>query len=210
MTGPCTRMGKTALPRPYLAGPGGAAPFFDRAGRLRLAYHAWRTGRVGYPSTDGCRETNAGCPQRRLYIATLAAGKQRPARRTPPVLSGATPGLALRGDLPDSLRRRRARAHRCSASTWCGSCSRSPAGLASTGVPDEWLALTVPGQFQTRYYTVRSLADGLLTLDVVVHEEGLVTEWAQTDCVGDVVGSRRRRVPSNCRPTRGGWCSPGT
>ena len=64
----------------------------------------------------------------------------------------------------------------------------APEGFESTGVPDEWLALTVPGQFQTRYYTVRSLADGLLTLDVVVHEEGLVTEWAQTDCVGDVVG----------------------
>ena len=64
----------------------------------------------------------------------------------------------------------------------------APDGMVSTGVPDEWLALTVPGQFQTRYYTVRSLADGLLTLDVVVHEHGLVTEWAQTDCVGDVVG----------------------
>ena len=64
----------------------------------------------------------------------------------------------------------------------------APDGMVSTGVPDEWLALTVPGQFQTRYYTVRSLADGLLTLDVVVHEQGLVTEWAQTGCVGDVVG----------------------
>jgi NADPH-dependent ferric siderophore reductase len=60
--------------------------------------------------------------------------------------------------------------------------------LTSTGVPDEWLALTVPGQFQTRYYTVRSLADGLLTIDVVVHEEGLVTEWAQTECLGQTVG----------------------
>ena len=48
--------------------------------------------------------------------------------------------------------------------------------LASTGVPDEWLALTVPGQFQTRYYTVRTLVDALLTLDVVVHEHELVTE----------------------------------
>jgi NADPH-dependent ferric siderophore reductase len=63
-----------------------------------------------------------------------------------------------------------------------------PEGFASTGVPDEWLALTVPGQFQTRYYTIRSLADRLLTLDVVVHEHGLVTEWTQTDCVGDPVG----------------------
>jgi NADPH-dependent ferric siderophore reductase len=61
-------------------------------------------------------------------------------------------------------------------------------GFASTGVPDEWVALTVPGQFQTRYYTVRSWRDDELVLDVVVHEHGLVTEWTQTDCVGDVVG----------------------
>jgi NADPH-dependent ferric siderophore reductase len=61
-------------------------------------------------------------------------------------------------------------------------------GFASTGVPDEWVALTVPGQFQTRYYTVRSWRADELVLDVVVHEHGLVTEWAQGDCVGDVVG----------------------
>lgn len=60
--------------------------------------------------------------------------------------------------------------------------------LTSTAVPDEWLALTVPGQFQTRYYTVRSLAGSALVLDVVVHAEGLVTGWAQTDCVSDEVG----------------------
>ena len=60
--------------------------------------------------------------------------------------------------------------------------------LATTGVPDEWLALTVPGQFQTRYYTVRRLTGRELVLDVVVHDEGLVTRWAQTDCVGDTVG----------------------
>ena len=64
----------------------------------------------------------------------------------------------------------------------------APEGFTSTGVPDEWVALTVPGQFQTRYYTIRSLEGALLTLDVVVHEQGLVTEWAQTDCVGDRVG----------------------
>lgn len=61
-------------------------------------------------------------------------------------------------------------------------------GFGSTGIPDEWVALTVPGQFQTRYYTVRSWAAGELVLDVVVHEHGLVTQWAQGDCVGDVVG----------------------
>ena len=81
----------------------------------------------------------------------------------------------------------------------------APDGVRVDGVPDEWVALTVPGQFQTRYYTVRSLADGLLTLDVVVHEQGLVTEWAQTDCVGDVVGlSATRRARSRC-PTDAGW-----
>ena len=61
-------------------------------------------------------------------------------------------------------------------------------GFASTGVPDEWVALTVPGQFQTRYYTVRSWRAGELVLDLVVHDHGLVTEWAQGECVGDVVG----------------------
>ncbi len=63
-------------------------------------------------------------------------------------------------------------------------------GLAefeTTGQPDEWVALTIPGQFQTRYYTVRYWAHGELTLDVVVHDHGLVTEWAAGDCVGDVV-----------------------
>ena len=30
------------------------------------------------------------------------------------------------------------------------------AGFTSTGVPDEWVGLVVPGQFQSRYYTVRS------------------------------------------------------
>ena len=65
-----------------------------------------------------------------------------------------------------------------------------PQGFVTTGVPDEWVALTVPGQFQTRYYTVRSWDRDAaeLVLDVVVHDEGLVTQWAQTDCVGDTVG----------------------
>ncbi|SEC84502.1 NADPH-dependent ferric siderophore reductase, contains FAD-binding and SIP domains [Nocardioides exalbidus] len=59
--------------------------------------------------------------------------------------------------------------------------------FTSTGIPDEWVGLVVPGQFQSRYYTVRSFADGELTLDVVVHDVGLVTEWAMRDCVGDTV-----------------------
>jgi NADPH-dependent ferric siderophore reductase len=60
-------------------------------------------------------------------------------------------------------------------------------GFVSTGVPDEWVGLVVPGQFQVRYYTVRSSAGGELVLDVVVHEVGLVTEWASGDVVGDTV-----------------------
>lgn len=60
--------------------------------------------------------------------------------------------------------------------------------FASTGIPDEWVGLVVPGQFQSRYYTVRSYADGELTLDVVVHETGLVTEWARGEgIVGETV-----------------------
>jgi len=61
------------------------------------------------------------------------------------------------------------------------------AGFESTGIPDEWVGLVVPGQFQSRYYTVRSWAAGELTLDVVVHDVGLVTEWASGDCLGDTV-----------------------
>lgn len=60
-------------------------------------------------------------------------------------------------------------------------------GFVSTGVPDEWVGLVVPGQFQSRYYTVRSWRDGELVLDVAVHDVGLVTEWALRDCVGDTI-----------------------
>ena len=62
-----------------------------------------------------------------------------------------------------------------------------PEGFASSGVPDEWVGLVVPGQFQSRYYTVRTWDGAELVLDVVVHEEGLVTEWASRDCVGESV-----------------------
>ncbi len=61
------------------------------------------------------------------------------------------------------------------------------AGFRSTGVPDEWVGLVVPGQFQSRYYTVRAWTGSELTIDVVVHDVGLVTEWAAGDCVGDTV-----------------------
>jgi NADPH-dependent ferric siderophore reductase len=60
-------------------------------------------------------------------------------------------------------------------------------GFTSTGVPDEWVGLVVPGQFQSRYYTVRAWDDSSLVLDVVVHDVGLVTEWASRDCAGDTV-----------------------
>ncbi len=61
-------------------------------------------------------------------------------------------------------------------------------GFESTGIPDEWVGLVVPGQFQSRYYTVRSYAAGVLVLDVVLHDVGLVTEWAvRPDCVGSAV-----------------------
>jgi NADPH-dependent ferric siderophore reductase len=58
----------------------------------------------------------------------------------------------------------------------------------SAGIPDEWVGLVVPGQFQSRYYTVRSYAGAQLVLDVVRHDVGLVTEWvAREDCVGSTV-----------------------
>jgi NADPH-dependent ferric siderophore reductase len=60
-------------------------------------------------------------------------------------------------------------------------------GFVSSGVPDEWVGLVVPGQFQVRYYTVRAHDGDELVLDVVIHDEGLVTEWASGDCVGDRV-----------------------
>lgn len=71
--GGCTKPRTTPLMATgkYLAGPGGPSPFTDTRGRLRLGYHAWRVGAVGYPSTPACRDTALGCGQRRLYVATL-------------------------------------------------------------------------------------------------------------------------------------------
>lgn len=77
-------------------------------------------------------------------------------------------------------------------------------GFASTGIPDEWIGLVVPGQFQSRYYTVRSWRHGELTVDVVVHDEGLVTAWADTDCVGDEVTISEPKG-SFARPADAGW-----
>ena len=76
--GPCRR----GSGRPLLttggkvAGPGAQSPVVDQNGRLRLAYSAWRKGRVGYHSSSACRRTKAGCNQRRMYIATLEVGRR--------------------------------------------------------------------------------------------------------------------------------------
>jgi NADPH-dependent ferric siderophore reductase len=77
-------------------------------------------------------------------------------------------------------------------------------GFVSTEVPDEWVGLVVPGQFQVRYYTVRAHEGDEVVLDVVVHDEGLVTEWASRDCVGDRVvltGAQASYAP----PDVAGW-----
>lgn len=60
-------------------------------------------------------------------------------------------------------------------------------GFESTGILDEWVGLVVPGQFQVRYYTVRSIEGDDLVVDVVLHEVGLVTEWVSGDCLGDTL-----------------------
>ncbi len=77
-------------------------------------------------------------------------------------------------------------------------------GFASTGVPDEWVGLVVPSQFQSRYYTVRSWTGSELTLDVVVHDVGLVTEWAARDVVGDMVTITEPKG-SFAMPAEAGW-----
>jgi NADPH-dependent ferric siderophore reductase len=60
-------------------------------------------------------------------------------------------------------------------------------GFTGTGVLDEWVGLVVPGQFQSRYYTVREHTSDEVTIDVVIHDVGLVTELARRDCVGEQV-----------------------
>jgi beta-xylosidase len=73
--GPCERRSSEPLLASdgAVAGPGAQTPVVDDAGRLRLAYSAWRAGRVGYQSPARCRNSAAGCNQRRLYVATLRA-----------------------------------------------------------------------------------------------------------------------------------------
>ena len=74
--GDCRKPRKKPLiaTRYSIAGPGGPAPFVDTRGRLRLGYHAWTVGQVGYAGTssDPCLSTTpVSCGQRRLYVATL-------------------------------------------------------------------------------------------------------------------------------------------
>ena len=71
-TGPCTRASSRPLvaSRGSFVGPGGQSPFVDTGGSLRLAYHAWTKGRVGYPASSYCLRSDT-CPQRRLRVARL-------------------------------------------------------------------------------------------------------------------------------------------
>ena len=68
-------------------------------------------------------------------------------------------------------------------------------GFESTGLADEWVGLIVPGQFQSRYYTVRAMDAtaspiGEVVVDIVLHERGLVTEWAVRRLAEPVVGEQ--------------------
>ena len=95
----------------------------------------------------------------------------------------------------------------------------SAPGLESTGIPDEWIGLVVPGQFQVRYYTVRSLDDDRLVIDVVVHEQGLVTDiaWPSGEGYFWMAGEsaqmrairkhlmRDRRLPASAYDVMGYW-----
>lgn len=77
-------------------------------------------------------------------------------------------------------------------------------GFVSTGIADEWVGLVVPGQFQSRYYTVRSIVGSRIVLDVVVHQVGLVTEWASGDPVGQQVTLTEAKG-SFLPPADAGW-----
>ena len=66
-------------------------------------------------------------------------------------------------------------------------------GFESTGIPDEWVGLVVPGQFQVRYYTVRSLDGDRARARRRRPRGGLVTEWATR---------RLRRRPRSWSPSR--------
>jgi beta-xylosidase len=72
--GDCHKPRKTPLLHTAggIAGPGGPAPFVDPRGKLRVGYHAWSAGAVGYAQTgDPCSFVPGTCGQRRLYVAKL-------------------------------------------------------------------------------------------------------------------------------------------
>ncbi|WP_372728417.1 siderophore-interacting protein [Nocardioides sp.] len=79
------------------------------------------------------------------------------------------------------------------------------ADFRSTGIPDEWVGLVVPGQFQSRYYTVREWDGEVLTLDVVVHDVGLVTEWATRPAVAGEQVTITEPKGSFAMPEDAGW-----
>jgi hypothetical protein len=87
-------------------------------------------------------------------------------------LAGEHPGPAVRRDV---LRR-----EQLSRTTSCGSCSAVDglADFASTGVPDEWVGADGARAVPDPLLHGALLVGGELVLDVVVHEVGLVTEWA--------------------------------
>lgn len=76
VVGPCRRKGRLLATNRALAGPGGATPFFDAAGRLRLAYHAFRVAEAPQLTSPECAASTNACPPRRLYVATLAPARK--------------------------------------------------------------------------------------------------------------------------------------
>ena len=90
-------MGRLLYTGPYLAGQGGATPFLDRSGRLRLIYHAWRTGNVGYPKRQQLPADVGGLPAAE-DVRRHAGGRQEGASSSYAAGSEPAPstGLALR------------------------------------------------------------------------------------------------------------------
>ncbi|MCW2779822.1 MAG: putative glycoside hydrolase [Marmoricola sp.] len=74
--GPCTRAATNPLLASggSVAGTGGAMPFRDPQGGLRLAYAAWTSGHTGYSTSRTCLKAPTGCNQRRMHVATLGIG----------------------------------------------------------------------------------------------------------------------------------------
>ena len=84
--GPCHRPVRRRLLQTggHRAGPGGASPFVDRRGRLRLLYAAWDRRNIGYDVKSLCIHRAIGCGQRKLHVAILKVrhhGRLRVVRR---------------------------------------------------------------------------------------------------------------------------------